>query len=63
MTLAQVLSRPFPGRARRIVERNVFVYRRTWFVLISGFVEPLFFLLAIAYGVGSTDRTAPGPGR
>ena len=61
MTLAQVLSRPFPGRAGRLVERNVFVYRRIWFVLISGFFEPLFFLLGIGYGVGSLVGSVPGP--
>jgi lipooligosaccharide transport system permease protein len=39
-------------RATRIVERNVLAYRRLWPVFITGFVEPLFFLLSIGVGVG-----------
>ena len=39
-------------RAQRLVERNVMVYRRTWIVLVSGFFEPVFYLLAIGFGLG-----------
>jgi len=39
-------------RAGRLIERNVMVYRRTWIVLVSGFFEPLFYLLAIGFGIG-----------
>ncbi|MDP9482654.1 MAG: ABC transporter permease [Chloroflexota bacterium] len=39
-------------RAARLVERNVMVYRRTWLVLVSGFFEPVFYLLAIGFGIG-----------
>jgi lipooligosaccharide transport system permease protein len=39
-------------RAGRLIERNVMVYRRTWMVLVSGFFEPLFYLLAIGFGIG-----------
>ncbi len=28
------------------------VYRRTWIVLVSGFFEPVFYLLAIGFGIG-----------
>ena len=38
--------RPF-GRAARLFERNVVVYRSAWFVLVSGFLEPLFYLVAM----------------
>ncbi|HLN05164.1 MAG TPA: ABC transporter permease [Acidimicrobiales bacterium] len=62
------------GRARRLVERNVVAYRRGWVFLVSGFFEPLFYLLSIGLGlnhlvghlyVGSrsipyTDYVAPG---
>lgn len=41
-----------PRRARHLVERNIRVYRRTWLVLVSGFFEPLFFLLSIGLGLG-----------
>jgi lipooligosaccharide transport system permease protein len=36
-----------------MVERNLFVYRRTWIILFSGFFEPLLYLLGIGFGVGS----------
>ena len=35
----------------RLVERNFLVYRRAWIVFVSGFVEPLFYLLSIGIGV------------
>jgi lipooligosaccharide transport system permease protein len=34
------------------VERNAMVYRRTWLVIVSGFFEPLFYLLSIGVGIG-----------
>ena len=49
-------------RARFLVERNVYVYRRTWIVFVSGFFEPLFYLGSIRFGLGSIIGTVPGPG-
>jgi lipooligosaccharide transport system permease protein len=40
-------------RPQRVVERNAIVYRRTPMVLISGFFEPLFYLLSIRIGFGA----------
>ena len=37
------------------------VYRRIWLVLVSGFFEPLFYLLGVGYGVGSLVGTVAGP--
>lgn len=48
-----IASAPFGRRAVRLLERNVMVYRRIWIVLISGFFEPLFYLLGIGFGIGS----------
>ncbi len=45
-----------------LVERHARVYRRTWGVLISGFVEPLFYLLSIGIGLGKLVGTVTGPG-
>jgi lipooligosaccharide transport system permease protein len=60
--IAVLASLPFPGRgATRLLERNVFVYRRLWLVLVSGFFEPLFYLLAVGFGVGSLIGTVEGP--
>jgi lipooligosaccharide transport system permease protein len=39
-------------RARRVVQRNMLVYRHSWIVIVSGFFEPLFYLLGIGYGLG-----------
>lgn len=37
------------------------VYRRTWIVIVSGFFEPLFYLLGIGFGIGSLIGGVPGP--
>ena len=52
---------PFAPRADRLVERNVMNYRRTWLVLVSGFLEPLFYLLGIGFGIGALVGTVTGP--
>ena len=39
-------------RFTRVVERNITVYRRTWVTLLSGFFEPVFYLLSIGIGIG-----------
>jgi len=55
MAIATRIAPPFlaGSRASRLLERNVMVYRRTWIVLVSGFFEPVFYLLAIGFGIGS----------
>jgi len=49
-------------RARFLVERNIYVYRRTWIVILSGFFEPLFYLGSIGFGLGALVGTVTGPG-
>jgi len=62
MIATRVLSAiPFAPRADRLVERNVMNYRRTWLVLVSGFFEPLFYLLGIGFGIGALVGTVTGP--
>ena len=39
-------------RPQRMIERSVLVYRRQWILLVSGFFEPLFYLLSIRIGFG-----------
>jgi lipooligosaccharide transport system permease protein len=39
-------------RSMRVVQRNLMVYRHSWIVIVSGFFEPLFYLLGIGYGLG-----------
>jgi lipooligosaccharide transport system permease protein len=49
-------------RARFLVERNVYVYRHTWIVIVSGFFEPLFYLGSIGFGLGALVGAIAGPG-
>jgi lipooligosaccharide transport system permease protein len=44
-----------------VVERNLLVYRRAWMIPISGFFEPVFYLLAMAIGIGALIGDLPGP--
>ncbi len=58
----QARSDPAPGpvaaafeqvwRARRLVERNIMVYRHQWIVIVSGVFEPVLYLVGIGLGVG-----------
>ena len=43
--------------AVRVLERNILVYRRSWIFIVSGFFEPLFYLLSI--GVGLSHLVGP----
>src|SRR6266849_1401869 len=45
-----------------LIERHARVYRSAWSVLISGFFEPLFYLLSIGIGLGRLVGTVTGPG-
>jgi lipooligosaccharide transport system permease protein len=35
-----------------LVNRNFITYRRSWFVFLTGFLEPVFYLFSIGIGVG-----------
>jgi lipooligosaccharide transport system permease protein len=39
-------------RGHVLVERSLMVYRHTWLIIVSGFFEPLFYLLSIGVGLG-----------
>ncbi len=49
-------------RARFLVERNIYVYRHGWIVILSGFFEPLFYLGSIGFGLGALVGSVTGPG-
>jgi lipooligosaccharide transport system permease protein len=58
-------SLPFPagmGLARHVVQRNMTAFRRAWLLLLSGFVEPVFYLFSIGVGLGALvgDVTTDG---
>jgi lipooligosaccharide transport system permease protein len=40
-------------RPHRMIERHVVAYRRQWLIIVSGFFEPLFYLLSMRAGVGA----------
>jgi lipooligosaccharide transport system permease protein len=48
-------------RALLLIERNLYVYRSGWLVILSGFFEPLFYLLSIGLGIGGMVGDVPGP--
>jgi len=59
-----VRTTPLPlagGRAWRLVERNIMVYRRIWVLILSGFFEPVFYLLSLGVGIGALVGTVAGP--
>ncbi len=51
--MAAPAVRPPLGRfaAQHLVERNYLVYRRDWVVFVTGFLEPLLYLLSIGLGI------------
>jgi lipooligosaccharide transport system permease protein len=49
-------------RSLRLIERNLLVYKHGWLIILSGFFEPLFYLLSIGFGLGALVGTIPGPG-
>jgi lipooligosaccharide transport system permease protein len=49
-------------RSLRLIERNLYVYKHGWLIILSGFFEPLFYLLSIGFGLGALIGTIPGPG-
>ncbi len=57
--LTRAMPRFGTRRSLRIFERNFMVYRSQWLMLVSGFFEPLFYLLSIGIGlnhlVGNLD--------
>ncbi|MGH9301385.1 MAG: ABC transporter permease [Acidimicrobiales bacterium] len=52
----------FGHRPWRVIERNGLAYRRMWVVFLSGFLEPLLYLLSIGIGVGKLVGVLAGPG-
>jgi lipooligosaccharide transport system permease protein len=61
---ARVLPQLFLGgrRSTLLIERNLLVYRHIWSVILSGFFEPVFYLLSIGVGIGELVGDIAGPG-
>lgn len=63
------LQRPRPfrglygGNVRAVLERGFLVIaRQNWAIILSGFFEPVFYLLAMGFGLGGLVGTVSGPG-
>jgi lipooligosaccharide transport system permease protein len=54
-----ILALRAPTRAWHLIERNLMIYRHTWMILFSGFFEPLLYLVAIGFGIGSLVKSVP----
>ncbi|QBI19753.1 ABC transporter [Egibacter rhizosphaerae] len=44
-----------------VLERNAMFYRRFWPVILTGFFEPVFYLLAMGLGLGALVPAVEGP--
>jgi lipooligosaccharide transport system permease protein len=63
VTLLRTGRPGFGGRgSAHLIERHARVYRHAWGILVSGFFEPLFYLLSIGVGLGKLVGTVAGPG-
>jgi lipooligosaccharide transport system permease protein len=63
-TLARRLIAPGALGGRRallLIERNLRIFRRAPYVIVSGALEPMFYLLGIGFGLGALVGDLPGP--
>jgi len=51
----------YAGRSSALVRRSATASRRTWLAFVSGFFEPVFYLVAMGQGLGSLVGALPGP--
>lgn len=52
----------YAGRSHVLLERAARVYKYSWLTVLSGFFEPLFYLLALGTGLHHLVGTVEGPG-
>ncbi|GAB2469150.1 ABC transporter permease [Jatrophihabitans fulvus] len=52
----------YAGRAHVVLGRAVKVYSKNWLLILTGFVEPVFYLFALGTGLKSLVGTVTGPG-
>jgi len=50
-------------RPQRMIERHAVAYRRQWLIVVSGFFEPLFYLLSVRAGLGDLVGSVSVGGR
>lgn len=52
----------YAGRSRMLLLRSATASQRTWPAFVSGFLEPVFYLIALGQGLGSLVGPVEGPG-
>jgi lipooligosaccharide transport system permease protein len=62
LLLRIIPSASYAGRANILVRRAWLVNRRAWLTIVSGFFEPVFYLLALGVGFGKLVTHVIGPG-
>jgi len=60
MMAASGVLLPSWSRSRRMVQRNVLVYKHSWTVIFTGFFEPVFYLFGIGLGMGALVPSVDG---
>ena len=60
MTDTTAVLLPSWYRSRRMVQRNLLVYKHAWTVIFTGFFEPVFYLFGIGLGVGALVSSVDG---
>ena len=60
MMAASGVLLPSWSRSRRMVQRNVLVYKHSWTVIVTGFFEPVFYLFGIGLGMGALVPSVDG---
>lgn len=58
----QVYPRPSLQRAVKLVVRNTLAYKHYWIAFLTGFFEPVFYLVAVGFGVGQFVDDIPYKG-
>lgn len=59
----RLFSRDRSGNARAVIERGFkVILTQNWIIVVSGFFEPVLYLLAMGYGLGQMVGTVEGPG-
>ena len=60
MTAVSGVLLPSWYRSRRMVQRNLLVYKHSWIIIFTGFFEPVFYLFGIGLGMGALVSSVDG---
>lgn len=60
--LTALLRRPGVAGPASLVERNLTIYRHTWYLLLAEIFEPVLYLVSMGLGIGALVGRVPGLG-